>query len=85
MESATLSWRTPTAVNSPCVDVCRIDSKSGLCVGCFRTRDKIRGGKNMSDHRRHQAINDRSSPEAKLRRETQDSSARAENPTGGTQ
>ncbi|WP_128598539.1 DUF1289 domain-containing protein [Paraburkholderia kirstenboschensis] len=25
------------AVNSPCIDVCRIDGKSGPCVGCFRT------------------------------------------------
>ncbi|OUL70852.1 DUF1289 domain-containing protein [Paraburkholderia hospita] len=36
----------------PCVDVCRLDSKYGLCVGCcFRTRDVIRGWKNMIHHR----------------------------------
>ncbi|WP_229514082.1 DUF1289 domain-containing protein [Paraburkholderia terrae] len=67
----------------PWVDVCRTDGKSGLCVGCFRTRDEIRGWKNATDHRRHQVINDGSSREAKLQRETQDSSVRAENPTGG--
>jgi uncharacterized protein len=53
----------------PCVDVCRTDGKSGLCVGCFRTRDEIRGWKNAADHGRHQVINDRSSREAKLQRE----------------
>ncbi|WP_175152810.1 DUF1289 domain-containing protein [Paraburkholderia ultramafica] len=59
------------AVNSPCIDVCRIDGKSGLCVGCFRTREEIRGWKTMTDHRRHQVINDRSRREAKVQRESQ--------------
>ncbi|SKC56809.1 DUF1289 domain-containing protein [Paraburkholderia hospita] len=72
------------AVNSPCVDVCRIDGKSGLCVGCLRTREEIRGWKSMTDHRRHQVINDRTRREAKLQCKSPDSSARAENPTGGT-
>ena len=66
------------------VDVCRIDGKSGLCVGCFRTRDEIRGRKNMTDHRRHQVINDRSRREAQLQRASPDSSAQAENSAGGT-
>ncbi len=28
-------------VPSPCVDVCRIDAATGLCVGCARTLDEI--------------------------------------------
>lgn len=28
-------------VPSPCISVCRIDGRSGLCVGCFRTLDEI--------------------------------------------
>ena len=28
-------------VSSPCIDVCRIDADSGLCVGCWRTMDEI--------------------------------------------
>jgi len=28
-------------VPSPCIDVCRVDQTSGLCVGCFRTLDEI--------------------------------------------
>lgn len=28
-------------VPSPCVNVCRIDERSGLCAGCLRTLDEI--------------------------------------------
>src|SRR5262245_32669418 len=27
---------------SPCVSICRLDDKTGLCVGCFRNIDEIR-------------------------------------------
>jgi predicted Fe-S protein YdhL (DUF1289 family) len=63
------------AVKSPCIDVCALDGKTGFCVGCFRTRDEIRAWKNMTDHRRHQVINDRARREAKLQRESGESSA----------
>ncbi|MBU1359432.1 MAG: DUF1289 domain-containing protein [Gammaproteobacteria bacterium] len=32
---------TQGAVASPCVSVCRMNAKSGLCDGCFRTLDEI--------------------------------------------
>jgi hypothetical protein len=44
------------AIQSPCVDVCRIDDNSGVCVGCLRTREEIREWKGMTDHRRHEII-----------------------------
>lgn len=31
----------PPPVASPCVNVCRMDARSGLCVGCARTLDEI--------------------------------------------
>ena len=32
----------PTAdVPSPCVSICRMDTATGLCEGCFRTLDEI--------------------------------------------
>ncbi len=31
------------SVASPCIDVCRMDAKSGLCEGCLRTVDEIAG------------------------------------------
>jgi predicted Fe-S protein YdhL (DUF1289 family) len=29
------------AVQSPCVKICVLDEKSGLCIGCGRTLDEI--------------------------------------------
>lgn len=26
---------------SPCINICRMDADSGLCVGCLRTLDEI--------------------------------------------
>lgn len=34
---------------SPCISVCRMDSASGLCEGCFRTIDEIRAWSSSSD------------------------------------
>ena len=31
------------SIASPCIDVCRMDAKSGLCEGCLRTVDEIFG------------------------------------------
>jgi predicted Fe-S protein YdhL (DUF1289 family) len=31
------------SVKSPCIDVCRMDTNSGLCEGCLRTLDEIAG------------------------------------------
>ena len=55
------------AVKSPCIDVCAFDGKTRLCVGCFRTLDEIRGWKKMTDHRRHQVINDRARRQTRKR------------------
>ncbi|MEX3938621.1 DUF1289 domain-containing protein [Paraburkholderia sp. BR10937] len=56
------------AVKSPCVDVCAFDGETGLCIGCFRTREEIGNWKKMTDHRRHQVVNDRPRRQAKLAR-----------------
>lgn len=59
------------AIESPCIDICKIDGKTGFCIGCLRTRDEIREWKNMTDHRRHQVINDASRRKAKVKPEAQ--------------
>lgn len=28
-------------VTSPCINICKMDSASGLCLGCLRTIDEI--------------------------------------------
>ncbi|WP_408305250.1 MULTISPECIES: DUF1289 domain-containing protein [Paraburkholderia] len=45
-------------VPSPCIDICKIDGNTGLCTGCLRTRDEIRGWKNMPDDLRLQMIDE---------------------------
>jgi len=55
------------AIQSPCIDICKIDGKTGFCIGCLRTRDEIREGKNMTDYRRHQVINDALRRKAKVK------------------
>lgn len=31
----------PSSCPSPCVNICRMDERSGLCEGCARTLDEI--------------------------------------------
>ncbi len=31
------------SVASPCINVCRMDAASGLCVGCYRSLNEIAG------------------------------------------
>jgi uncharacterized protein len=35
------SPRRGDEVASPCIDVCRMDQRTGLCEGCLRTIDEI--------------------------------------------
>jgi len=36
-------------VPSPCVSVCRMDARTQLCEGCFRTLDEIAAWSRMED------------------------------------
>ncbi|MGR6805170.1 DUF1289 domain-containing protein [Sphaerotilus natans] len=38
-----------TRVASPCINVCRLDAGSGLCVGCLRTLDEIAAWSRLDD------------------------------------
>jgi predicted Fe-S protein YdhL (DUF1289 family) len=53
-------------VPSPCIDVCKIEGDTGLCIGCLRTRDEIRGWKNMPDDLRLAMIEELSHRKANL-------------------
>jgi len=37
------------SVPSPCINVCRMDAASGLCIGCRRTIDEIAAWSRMDD------------------------------------
>lgn len=54
------------AIESPCSDVCKLDRRADLCVGCFRTTDEIRQWRKLTDHRRRQIMAERRRREARL-------------------
>jgi predicted Fe-S protein YdhL (DUF1289 family) len=35
-------------IESPCINVCTLDARTGLCLGCARTIDEIAGWSTMS-------------------------------------
>ena len=39
-------------VGSPCTNVCRLDKITGLCEGCFRSREEIKAWKTLPDDTR---------------------------------
>lgn len=43
------------AVESPCVDICRLD-ENDVCVGCFRTAREIGAWLSYSDEQRSQIM-----------------------------
>lgn len=46
-----------TAIESPCILVCTIDSKTGFCFGCGRTRDEIGAWMTMTPQERRTVMN----------------------------
>jgi len=40
---------TDGPVPSPCVSICRVEPKAGVCEGCLRTIDEIAGWSGLSD------------------------------------
>lgn len=39
-------------IASPCINICKMDPQSGLCIGCFRTIEEIAGWSQADDARR---------------------------------
>ena len=39
-----------STVESPCINICRLDEITGLCSGCYRTIDEIVAWPQFSDH-----------------------------------
>ena len=40
---------------NPCIGVCKFNKKTGLCIGCLRTRDEKRDWKKLGKHDRRAA------------------------------
>jgi uncharacterized protein len=49
LERAIAAARVQQPVGSPCIDVCRLDSETGYCEGCLRSRDEIKAWRSMTD------------------------------------
>ena len=56
---------SPTSVNSPCINVCVIDTETGFCQGCYRTREEISDWLQFSHDEKVQVISDLSDRAAK--------------------
>ncbi|MES0879085.1 DUF1289 domain-containing protein [Roseibium sp. SCP14] len=45
-------------MKSPCINICQIDQKRGLCTGCLRSLDEIAGWASFSDDERAEVLSD---------------------------
>jgi predicted Fe-S protein YdhL (DUF1289 family) len=43
-------------IESPCIRVCCIESRNGLCAGCFRTLDEIMQWPEMTEMQRQEVV-----------------------------
>ncbi|CAN1508619.1 MAG: DUF1289 domain-containing protein [Sulfuritalea sp.] len=43
-----MSENTQNEIQSPCVGICTMDDTTGLCLGCYRSLDEIKGWWDMN-------------------------------------
>ena len=43
-----MSENTQNEIQSPCIGVCTVDDSTGMCLGCYRTVDEIKGWWDMN-------------------------------------
>ncbi|BAN25582.1 DUF1289 domain-containing protein [Caballeronia insecticola] len=41
--------KTQEPIGSPCTNVCKLDPDSGLCRGCYRSREEIKTFRSLDD------------------------------------
>ena len=46
----------PLMIDSPCVKICTLDARSGVCLGCGRTMDEISGWIAMGEAERARIV-----------------------------
>jgi uncharacterized protein len=56
------------ATESPCINICKFDGKTGLCIGCLRTKDECKQWKKLKNKTRTKIIDERPKREAKLKK-----------------
>jgi predicted Fe-S protein YdhL (DUF1289 family) len=43
-------------IESPCVDICKLDSQNAFCLGCYRSREEIGEWSFTNDARKREII-----------------------------
>jgi uncharacterized protein len=43
-------------IESPCIKLCQLDARRGVCAGCYRTLDEIARWSEMSDAERARVL-----------------------------
>jgi uncharacterized protein len=56
------------SVESPCISICKFDEKTGLCIGCLRTRDECKKWKKLKDKQRLRILDQRPKRKAALKK-----------------
>lgn len=56
-------------METPCIDVCQIDPASGLCLGCWRTREEIAAWTSMTSPERRRIMGELAGRKARSERE----------------
>jgi len=58
---------TRNEIESPCVQICVVDRKSRLCLGCYRSLDEIRDWSGMTPEDRRVIMDELPSREKKAK------------------
>ena len=51
-----MACRIKPEIETPCVNICRMDDANHYCIGCFRTLEEIKGWSQMTDAERAAVI-----------------------------
>ena len=55
------------SVRTPCIDICVLHRREGICIGCFRTADEIARWTSMTDDERDRLMTELPSRANRLR------------------
>lgn len=51
-----MTANSSTETLSPCIEVCRLNERTGLCEGCWRSLDEISAWRNASEADRREIL-----------------------------
>ncbi|MDC1310941.1 DUF1289 domain-containing protein [Burkholderiales bacterium] len=55
-----------SSIESPCVAICQLNTKTGICTGCFRTMDEISHWIELSDDDKREVLRTAKDRELKM-------------------